>query len=183
MAQFNYYPQEKLPPLLHQQILDFLRIVFPDGFMEENKLRNWVTNAEDHPVSFILTENDLLISHLQVVWKYLEHKGITYKVYGLTGVFTYPSFQKQGYGAQLLKKAKEYIKNSDADIVMFHSTVKEFYEKSGFEAMKNVVTLKGDKSNPEISNETPFMLFFSDKGKKGRSDFEESPVYFGEDTW
>lgn len=183
MPQIAVFPQKDLPVHLKWQIIDFLRMQWPDGFEGPNKFRDWITNEEDHPVSFVLTEGDLLISHAQIVWKELEHLEATYKVYGLTGVMTYPSFQGQGYGMQLVKASKKYIEESDADICMFHGATKGFYDKAGFIPMENMKTLKGDPDNQILSDEIPFMLFLSEKGKKGKEDFEKAPVYFGVETW
>jgi len=178
-----YHHQKDIPPLIYQQILDFLRIVWTDGFQEKNRLRDWVTNEKIHPVTFLLVEKGLLISCVQVVWKYLEHAGNTYKTYGLTGVFTYPQFRKQGYGIKLLNATREYIEKQDADIVMFNSDKTGFYEKAGYERMDKVVTLKGNPDKPETDDGYAFMIFLSEKGRKGRIDFETKQVYFGEDTW
>ncbi len=137
-----------------------------------------------HPVTFLLEEEGVLISHLEVVWNYLHHAQVEYKAYGLTGVFTYPAFRKQGYGLQLVQSAKDYIeRRGDADIVIFHSTVKGFYEHAGFECMDGLITLVGDPLNPERSDETAFMLFLSEKGNRGKKSFEIGPLYFGEKTW
>ncbi len=69
------------------------------------------------------------------------------------------------------------------EIVIFHSTVKGFYEQAGFERMDHLVTLVGDRHNPQRSDETAFMLFLSEKGKLGRKSFEKGSLYFGEKTW
>jgi predicted acetyltransferase len=147
-------------------------------------LRDWTSEQAIHPVTFLLEEEGVLISHLEVVWKTLQHAGEVYKAYGITGVFTYPAFRKQGYGLQLIQAAKNYIEQKgDADIVIFHSTVKGFYEKVGFERMDSMITLVGDPQNPERSDETGFMLFLSEKGKRARQSFEQGHLYFGEKTW
>jgi len=49
--------------------------------------------------------------------------------------------------------------------------------------MDSLVTLVGDPHNPERSDETGFMLFLSEKGKRGRKSFEKGSLYFGEKTW
>ncbi len=85
---------------------------------------------------------------------------------------------------QLVQSAKDYIeRRGDADIVLFHSTLKGFYERAGFECMEHLVTLVGDLQNPEQSDETGFMLFVSEKGKRGRNSFEKGHVYVGETIW
>jgi len=183
VKQYFFPNQQSIPPLIHQQIVDFLRIVWPEGFKGENRLRTWISKDEFHPVSFVFVEDDNLMSHTEVVWKYLKHEGITYKTYGLSGVLTYPQFRKQGYGLKLIKIAKEYIEKQDGDIVMFGSKITGFYEKAGFEKMNKVIVLKGDPKKPEKSDEDAYMFFLSEKGRNGKKAFETKPVYFGEDTW
>lgn len=172
-----------VPALINQQIVDFLRMQWPDGFQGENRLRNWASKKSHNPVVFALTEENVLISHVAVVWKNIEHDGETYKVYALSGMFTYPQFRKQQYGMTLLQAAKDYMLSQDGDIIMIHSTLEGYYEKAGFESMPHIVTLVGDPNNPTKSDEKVFMLCITEKGKKGKASFESKPFYFGEDMW
>jgi N-acetylglutamate synthase-like GNAT family acetyltransferase len=99
-------------------------------------------------------------------------------------VLTYPAFRKQGYGLHLVQSAKAFIEQQvEADLVLFHSTLKGFYEQADFERIDSLVTLVGDPRRPERSPETAFMFFLSDKGKRGRSGFEDASVYVGESIW
>lgn len=187
MVELKIYQNSQIdmPPLIRQQVVDFLRCEWPDGFQGVNRLRNWITPRSENPVNFMLIEDDTVISHIEVVWKMLEHNGIIYKAYGLTGVFTYPQFQKQGYGKQLLATATAYILKSDADLAMYHvdKNLVPFYSQSGWEPIWTAQTLSGDQDKPEISNDVMMALFLSSKGQKGRSDFETQPFYFGDTTW
>jgi len=184
MIQQHIFENLDVPERFKCQILSFSRIEWPELFSGTNRLRDWTTKPEMHPVTFLLEEEGILISHLEVVWKMLSHGQEEYKAYGLTGVFTYPAFRRQGYGLQLVRSARDYIERKrDVDIVIFHSTVKGFYEQAGFERMDNLITLIGDLLNPEKSSETAFMLFLSEKGKRARKSFVTGPLYFGEKTW
>ena len=179
MVQQVIYTQiSAIPSGLHQQIVDFLRMEWSDGFIGKNRLRNWAHKEKHHPVIFVLVEQDILISHVAVVWRYITHKDITYKVYALSGMLTYPQFRKQGYGRKLVQAAKEYMLKIDADIIMVHTHLKGFYEKAGFEPLPKVITLFGDPQKPKQSEDSAFGLFLSDKGKQGRKDFESEPFYF-----
>src|SRR5918996_1015322 len=66
------YPSDEMPPYLKCQILSFLRIMWPNGFVDENRLRDWISHEEDHSLSMMLVEKGVLISHTEVVWKYLD---------------------------------------------------------------------------------------------------------------
>ena len=178
-----YKNNSEIPTHINWQIVDFLRIVWPDGFQGENRLRNWASNEKYHPVIFSLVEKDVLVSHVAVVWKNITHNNIAYKVYSLSGLFTYPQFRKRGFGRQILKAAKKYMLEQDGDIIMIHSRLSGFYEKEGFEPMSEVVTLIGNPESPEKYKETAFIIFLSEKGKSGRKDFESTPFYFGKSMW
>lgn len=172
-----------VPPLTNQQVIDFLRMQWPDGFQGANRLRNWAHNEEWHPVHFNFIEENILISHVAVVWKHIAHKEVSYKVYAPSGMMTYPQFRRQGYGLKLMRAAKEYMLTQDPDILLVHSGLTGFYEKLGFEPLPKVSTLVGNPNKPTISDEKAFGLFITDKGKRGRADFESQPFYFGEDLW
>src|SRR5688500_16171305 len=51
MVELLTYPTEQLPPIWKWQVLSFLRAIWPEGFVGENRLRDWITKSEDHPVS------------------------------------------------------------------------------------------------------------------------------------
>ncbi len=185
MIQELVYPDEQLPPHLKCQILSFLRMMWPQGFMGENRLRDWISPAEDHSISMMFVEEDILISHTQVVWKFLNLAGETYKAYGLSGVLTYPAFRGQGFGRRIVEKGTAYIDTTDADIAMFHcdKSLKKFYSACGWIPMETAVTYIGPKDHQVISSELLMMRFYSEGGKKSRTAFETIPFYFGEDTW
>ncbi len=185
MVELRFYSSEDLPPDLKWQILSFLRAAWPEGFEGELRLRDWIALPADHPGHVVLVENGLLISHTEVVWRYLDHAGQTYKAYGLSGVFTYPGVRRQGYGKQVVDAGTEIIRASDADIGIFHCapSLGPFYAASGWIPMTGATSLIGPKSAPAISDELMMMLFLSDKGQRGRAAFEQEPFYFGEYTW
>jgi len=184
MIQQHFFASQDVPERFQCQILSFVRMEWPELFSGEQRLRDWTSKPELHPVTLLLEEEGVLISRLEVVWDMLHHAGEEYKTYGLSGVFTYPAFRKQGYGLQLVQSARDYIeRQGNADIVLFHSRLKGFYEQAGFERMDHLVTLVGDPRKREQSNETGFMLFVSEKGKRGRDGFEKRPVYVGETIW
>jgi predicted acetyltransferase len=153
---------------------------WPDAFPATQE---FLTSDQYHPLHFVFVEGDILVSHVAVVWKMLTHEEQTYKTYGLVSVMTFPSYRNQGYGIQLITKAKKYIEQTNGDIVIFHSDQIGFYEKVGFEYVEKVKLLKGEPDHPIPDDERPFMLFLSEKAKTNRSDFESKPVYFGRDVW
>jgi GNAT superfamily N-acetyltransferase len=178
------YEQAELPKKYYYQVLTFLRAQWPEGFVGENRSRSWITRSAFHPRSFLLVEDHLVISHAQVVWKDLEHAGQVYKTYGITGVFTFPSFRGQGYGSQIIHAATAHIAHSDADIGMFHCDpgLAGFYSLCGWIPMYGALTWIGARDNIVTSDELMMMQFISAKGQRGRETFHREPVFFDEDT-
>jgi GNAT superfamily N-acetyltransferase len=187
MVEELVYTGADFPAELKCQALSFLRAEWYEGFMGENRLRDWITQEEDHPLYFVLVEAGLLISHLNVVWKYLDHAGVTYKLYGLTGVFTYPQFRGEGFGSRLVARATAFIQASDADVAMFHCDPKlrNFYGRHGWEGLPQATTYIGPPEAPIlVDDELLMMLFISAKGQQARPAFVQQPIYFGGDcTW
>ncbi len=184
MIKHHLFESQAVPEKFKYQILSFVRIEWPDLFSGEQRLRDWTSKPELHPVTLLIEEEGVLISRLEVVHDVLHHAGETYTTYGLSGVFTYPAFRKHGYGLQLVQSARQYIEQRrDADLVLLHSKLTGFYEQAGFERMESLITLVGDPKNPEKTDETGFMLFLSEKGKQGKDHFAKTPLYIGETIW
>lgn len=187
MAELLTFTSAEFPENLKWQAVSFLRVQWPDGFTGENRLRDWVTREDDHPIHIVLVEKDILISHTNVVWKYLDHDGEIYKAYGLTGVFTFPSFRGQGYASQVIAAGTAYIQKSDADIAMLYcdESLGNLYANQGWLPMELSTTYIGTKEQPElVDDEILMMLFLSPKGQVGRNAFETRPIHFSTDyTW
>jgi GNAT superfamily N-acetyltransferase len=187
VAELLTFTSAEFPESLKWQALSFLRVQWPGGFTGENRLRDWVTREDDHPIHIVLVEHSILISHTNVVWKYLDHDAVTHKAYGLTSVFTYPLFRGQGYGSQVIAAGTAYIQKSDADIAMLYcdESLRNLYANQGWISMDMSTIYIGTKERPElVDDEILMMLFLSPKGQHARSAFETRPIHFGGDyTW
>jgi GNAT superfamily N-acetyltransferase len=186
MTEILTYTNADLPETLKWQIVSFMRVVWTDGFNGANRPRDWITRDERHPVHVVLVENDMLISYTGVVWQMLEHEGETYKVYGLSGVFTYPDYQGEGYGRQTVEAATALIRESDADVALLWCEPENrgFYQKCGWAYVEGGQTvLTNEDGKMMLFGERMMMLFLSDKGQQGRQAFETKPVYFGAESW
>ena len=181
------YPRAQLPPELAWQVISFMRIASPDTFAGFDWLKYWACNngGNDHPHHILLVKNGILISHTEVVWKYLDHAGVTYKAYGLTGVFTYPGLRRQGHGTRIVKTGTEYIRQTDADIGIFccDPILQGFYSNCGWIPMEKTTVVIEPEDRPVIVEEMTMMLFLSESGKRGRPAFETEPVHFGYRSW
>lgn len=185
MISKHIFPQNELPEKWHFQILSFLRIVWAEGFMNENLYRDWITKPSDNPVSIIYTHNDLLISHSQVVNREIVYQGINYVFYGLTGVFTFPTFRNLGYGKKVVLEGMKYIdQQSNKDILLLSCEQQNvgFYEKCGWE-FNDIPLLEGDEHSPNLTEARISMQFVSEKAKLNQKRFVDLPLYFDDEIW
>ncbi len=185
MVELMTFPGEVLPADLKRQVLTCQRVQWPSGFVGQDRERDWIIRPHHHPTHFLLVKDGVLMSHVGVVWKVLQHEGETYTTYGLSGVLTVPAFRRQGHGRTLVDAATEHIRRSEADIGLFMCPPnrRAFYAASGWIPMDQTTLLGGPRSAPYPSGELTMMDFFSEKGKRGRSAFEGQCIYFDDDLW
>ncbi len=185
MADLLTFAGNELPADLKCQILCAHRIEWPGGYVGENRLRDWLQRPRCHPRHVLLVEQGLLISYVGVVWKWLEHAGETYKTYGLSGVYTYPAFRREGHGRRLVDAAMAAIRGSDADVGLFMCEPRNvgFYAAAGWIPMPRSELFGGPRAAPYPSGEVTLMGFFSEKGKRGRASFASGPIFFDDDLW
>ncbi|MFN8453457.1 MAG: GNAT family N-acetyltransferase [Anaerolineae bacterium] len=178
-------PSQELPPLIKCQLLAYLRMEWPALFAGERRFQDF-TVKETHPLSFYLAEQEVLISHTEVNWRYLEHHREIYKVYGLSAVFTYPPFRREGHGRRVVEAATAYIQASDADVAMLFCAPERqnFYRSCGWTPLPGAQVFYGSQAQPRLSREDVLlMLFVSAKGQQAGQAFERQPIYVGARLW
>jgi GNAT superfamily N-acetyltransferase len=185
-VEITAYPAEHLPVELKWQVLSFMRVFWPEGFKGKFRLRNWISREDFHPLHFLLTEQTVVISHTEVLWKHLTHTGQTFKVYGLSAVFTFPDHQGQGFGTEIVEAATSHIRQiGDADVAMLwcEPDNRGFYEKCGWTYIESAQTMITEDEQYYLDAESLMMLFLSEHGKAYQAVFEHEPIFFGDTTW
>lgn len=180
------YADDELPDALRWQVLSFQRIVWPEGFTGPLRFRDVITGPDQHPHHLLYVAGELVVAHLEIVWRMLGHAGETYKAYGITGVLTFPSFRGEGWAARLVSAATERIDASDGDLGIFSCapSLEPLYARDGWIPLHDGRFLVGD--SPESAVESPVLMLFraiSAKGEVALPSFRSVPVYFGGDTW
>jgi GNAT superfamily N-acetyltransferase len=158
-----------------------MRVEWPSVFTGNRQFVTETFPAEFDPVHFVAAEGDLLISYASIIRLDLDHAGKTYKTYGFGNMLTFPSFRRQGYGTGVLELASDFIKHSDVDIaILFCEPKREsFYAKRGWEVTRSPTRI-GVPGQYKSNHSSRLMLFISEMGRRGRTDFEERPLYINE---
>src|SRR5215207_157826 len=146
MEELLVFADDALPSELKCQVLAAHRIEWPGNYAGENRPRDWIQRPWFHPVHLVLAEGGVLIAYAGVAGKLLEHAGETYKAYGLSGVYTYSAFRRQGHGRRVVDAATARIRASDGDIGLFvcDPELADFYAASGWEPLELLLSLRGE---------------------------------------
>jgi len=164
-----------------------MRIEWTGGYVGEHQFRDevWPEGASADTVHFVLEERGFVIAQAGVVWKQVNHEGVTYSTGGLTGVLTFPDFRGRGHGSRVVEAATQYIAERGADIGLTTSDpeLRGFYARAGWTPLDGATVVYGDPDASRALDEVVLMLFLSDKGKEGRASFESGEIYVGANTW
>lgn len=181
MIRMMEFLQRDCPPLFKKQILELMKQEWPHAFTNEEDLA-WPENEELHPTSLILIDDEIMVSHVGIVWTYLEHEGVIYKAFGLSEVMTYPAYRKKGFGLRLIREAVKWIKKNDADIGIFtcDDQLVHFYESGGWEHIKHTCLVGGTVKKPFRSDQlekVTLIRFFSENAQINRHQFEGKDIH------
>ncbi len=187
-VEIHHYRPENLPVEVHWQVLAFLRVIDTAGFMGRWRGRRWISRPEFNPVHVVLMDGDFVVAHAEALSMRWQHRGIDYEAWGISGVFVYPDYQKQGHGIQIIQAATDYIArqpNADIGLLWCAPHLRGFYLRCGWQPMEAVTTVLGTSLEAAKAHdeEILFMRFFSSKGVQQQSDFQSGTLYFGWTTW
>ena len=178
MPALAVYQQLDFPAALKWQAIAFMRMEWPFIFTGDFKFITEPYPPELHPVHFVAAEDDSLISYASIIRLDLDHAGTNYGTYGLGNLFTFPPYRRQGHGRQVLELATDFIKSSDVDVAILFcdAQLEPFYATCGWEVTHSLTRI-GLPNDYKAFEASRMMLFTSEKGRQGKTDFEEQPLY------
>lgn len=179
------YLRHELPRDIASQIRSFVRMQWPTLWADQTDL--WNFTPQPRPSRhFVLLDGELLLSHAAVNDRDLNYHDQTWRVYGLSTVFTYPDRRGSGFGSQVVATASEYIRQSDGDLAMLFADARweKFYTTHGWHAVPTARILFGDSQSPSIKNDNlTMMMMLSHRARQLQHQLEHQPIHVGETTW
>lgn len=175
------YPEEINGENIKKQIIELENTAWKPSELENDI--NFPSSPNTYVTSFILIENNHVISHAAIRKTLFIHNGKEYLAYGLSEVVTHPNYQKKGLGLKIIKKAAEFIINKSPDISIFTCDPLKinFYKKAGWQPFTSTCFVGGTKSNPFRSDSlglTTMIMFLSDKANFNKHEFENTDIIF-----
>ena len=178
MSQLSIYQQSEFPAAYKWQAIAFLRMEWSSIFYDDNLYMSETYPPELKPVHFVMAEEDSLLSYASLLKLPLLHAGIDYQIYGFGNLLTFPPYRRRGYGGRILQAATEFISQSEVDaaILFCDRLLESFYAEKVWIATRTPTRL-GRPERYEEYSPSRMMLFVSEKGQRGRADFESEPMY------
>ncbi len=128
------YAAGTLPAALVWQSLSFLRCEWPFLFGGDNRLRArpFGGPADSH---LTRTDGEVLLSYADVVRAEATVGGRPVEVRGLSNVFTFPPYRREGHASAILDAARQLIETSDAHVgILFcEPELERFYSDHGWQ--------------------------------------------------
>jgi GNAT superfamily N-acetyltransferase len=176
------FPKHEVPREIAVQIRSFIRIQWPALMGRGGRLYD-VEPCD--AMTFVLMEDEALVSHAQVKRWDFPHDGEMLKVAGLSAVFTYPAWRGSGCGKQIIRAATDYLPQTGADIGMLFCSDgrRMLYESCGWIVVRSTRVLEGDEHSPKVHENQQMAFEITPKGRQIRESFENAAVYVGQSTW
>ena len=147
MEYHENYPHN---PVLKNQFLDFLILIFGLDLRPWEKAGYWDTNYRP----FTYFQNGRAISHVCLYSMDMTVNGRRTRVAQISGVGTHPDYRRQGLNRELTEKAIAWARpNHDFFFLFSDADAVSFYQKCGFRPVKEQLartSLEGTSSKPGL---------------------------------
>jgi GNAT superfamily N-acetyltransferase len=186
MPQLAVFSKNDLPRDLAIQVASYVRVQWP--FMLGQRTPLW--ESTPYPADgkhFVLFDDDVLISHVLVIQKQIEHVGEIWNVGGLASVFTYPTHRGAGHGERTVAAATDFLRSNgstDFALLFCGQRVSNLYLRCGWELWTKPSITFGDPSAPKTFDEYLVMgTIISQRAREARAALEGTRLYVGKNTW
>jgi GNAT superfamily N-acetyltransferase len=186
MPQVCSYLKAQVPRDIAVQIRSGLRFVWPE--MNAGVTKLWALPPDDtvHRRTFVVMEEELVLSHAEANIRMLEHVGQNWSVGGLSAVFAFPSHRGAGHGQRAVAAASDDLRNAKIDFALLFcgERVSSLYLRCGWELWDKPAIAYGDASRPKNFDQYMVMgMMVSSRARDARSRLEGTPLYVGQNTW
>jgi len=122
-----------LPQSLIWQSLSFMRCQWPALFAGDGRLR-----SRPFPATFHLacTEGEVLLSYAEIIGSTAARAGRDVPVAGLSNVFTFPPYRREGHGSEIVRAANALLDElgQEMAILFCEQELASFYGPLGWTA-------------------------------------------------
>src|SRR3712207_2863340 len=105
MPQIEVFTNATFPDALRWQAIAFMRVEWPFIFTGDGRLITYPYGPSIEQIHIAMAEGDVLMSYATLVHIDQPHNGVTYRIYGLGNMFTFPPYRGEGLARQVIDAA------------------------------------------------------------------------------
>jgi predicted N-acetyltransferase YhbS len=128
------YPGGTLPQSFTWQALSFLRCEWPFLFAGANRLRTQPFG--DLSTTYVVrADGEVLLSYAEILCMTAARAGEPVRMLGLSNVFTFPQYRREGHASAIMRAVGERINDGDADLAILfcEKELEPFYAARGWQ--------------------------------------------------
>jgi predicted N-acetyltransferase YhbS len=132
-AKINIYVRDSLPQSFVWQSLSFMRCEWPSLFADDGRLRSRPFPATAH---LAYAEGEVLLSYAEIISSTAVRDGQDIPVAGLSNVFTFPPYRREGLASEIVQAAIALIDapRPEMAILFCKKELATFYSALGWAA-------------------------------------------------
>ncbi|MGH3501009.1 MAG: GNAT family N-acetyltransferase [Nocardioidaceae bacterium] len=181
---FQEHSDADLPDVLRAQVLSFLRIVWPEGFMGPLRFRDWTSEPDQDAYHLLYAADSVLVSHLEIITTTVCVGGERFGVQAPTAVMTYPAFRGEGWASRLVAEAASRIDRGAAEVGVLTCGrgLVEFFERSGWEPIPQTTIIAGPDGETWQSDDVLLMRSTGPRSSEFHTAVQNYPMRVA-DEW
>ncbi|MDQ2676624.1 MAG: GNAT family N-acetyltransferase [Actinomycetota bacterium] len=179
-----YTASDAIHPKLDRQIRALLSTAWPGADDEQES--GALVDPALHPVSFVITSGEHVLSYGRTIWAWVSHDDRTLKIYGLGDVVTAPEWRRSGSGGRVVEAATTHIRSDqDADlaVLLTEPGLEAWYGRRGWSHMPGMRIVTDEYDGDHTANPFAMVLLLSAAMRSARAELSKCTLVLPGDEW
>ena len=178
MPQIEVFTNGTFPDALRWQAVAFMRVEWPFVFQGAGRLLAHPYPPSEEQIHIAMVEGDVLMSYATLLGIDQPYDGMTYRMYGLGNMFTFPPYRREGLGRQVIHAATHFLEHSEADMgaLLCGEELVPMYGAHGWVAA-SAPTYEGAPERAKPIEAVRMMIVVSERAQGERDSLLDAPMY------
>lgn len=179
-----YTAEDAIRPEIVREIRALLASEWPDS--DGETARGPLVDPALHPVFFVLTSGERVLSYARTIWASGELEDEILKVYGLGDVITAPESRRAGYAGRIVAAATSYIQadpDADLGILLTVPRLEAWYGRQRWIHVPGFRVATDDYESEYAPEPFPMILLLSAGMRRARAELSRSILVLPGDEW
>lgn len=174
MSELSVYNSDEIPPETERRIRSLVTSEWPAT--DDDILTSPLLEPDLHPVFFVLTRGDDVLSYGRTIQAWVPNAGRTLKVYGLGDVVTAPEHRGLGFGGRIVEATTAHIRSdpeADVGVLLTEPALQPWYGRYGWTQVPGLRVRTDEYHDAATAGVVPMFLVLSTALAASGSDLHE----------